>query len=281
MKLINLKADYTPTIAFPEFEGIKLFDANGQLIHGYKGISNVDTGQVKAVMSDKYQIMNHEQANDIMERAVKQVAPEAKARYEFTNDGGAMRIIYDLPEKYNIDVAEGDPLKTRLVGFNSVDGSRCLTFNVDFERLICTNGMKGFTTEFSFKHRHSKRVIKEAQNLELERQIEIAWAEVKTNAEHLRNNVVGYEAGMALIKETVDRKLFPKKLQTWIQEEWRRSCNNANTYQIDNGSNLWTLYNAYTSAITHSIDKQGYTMSTQQQELYGKRINNIILQAAA
>jgi hypothetical protein len=216
-----------------------------------------------------------------MESAVKQFAPEAKANYEFTNDGAAMRMVFDLPEKYNIDVADGDPLRTRLVGFNSVDGSRCLTFNIDFERLICTNGMKGFTTEFSFKHRHSKGLIEHANNIELDRQVEIAWAAVRDNAEHLKNNVVGYEAGMRLIKETVDRKLFPKKLQNWIEEEWRRSCLNANIYSIDNGSNLWSLYNAYTSAITHHTDSKGHTMSTLQQELYGKRINNIILQAAA
>lgn len=279
MKLISLNPQ--PIIAFPEFTKINLYDANGVPITGYQGIANADTGQIKAVMSDKYTIMNHDKANDIMEKAVKQVAPEAQARYEFTNDGAHMRITYDLPEKYNIDVAEGDPLKTRLVGFNSVDGSRCLTFNVDFERLVCTNGMKGFTTEFSFKHRHSKGIIEHAENLELERQIEIAWAEMKTNGEHLKNNVVGYEQGMSLIRETVERKLFPKKLQNWIEEEWRRSCEYANTYNVDNGGNLWTLYNAYTSAITHSIDKKGHTMSTTQQELYGKRINSIILQAAA
>ena len=281
MKLINLNTQHT-TIAFPEFEGIKLYDAAGVPIEGYRGISNVDTGQVKAVMSDRYTIMNHEQANDIMDKAVKQVAPEAVARYDFSNDGASMRIVYDLPEKYNIDVGNGDdPLRTRLVGFNSVDGSRCLTFNIDFERLICTNGMKGFATEFTFKHRHSKGIIEHAENLELERQIETAWVAVRENAEHLRNNVVGYERGMALIRETVDRKLFPKKLQNWIEEEWRRSCANANTYHIDNGGNLWTLYNAYTSAITHSIDRLGHTMTTGQQELYGKRINKIILQAAA
>lgn len=281
MKLFNINPNYTPQVAFPEYEKIKLYDQYGRELPDHRGISNVDTGQVKAVMSNRYEIMNHEKANDIMEKAVQTIAPEAQAKYEFTNDGAAMRITYDLPEKYNIDVAEGDPLKTRLVGYNSVDGSRCLTFNVDFERLICTNGMKGFTTEFSFKHKHSKGIIESATNLELERQVEIAWAEVRGNAEHLKNNVVGYAAGMELIKETVNRKLFPKKMLDWISEEWRRSCDYANTYQVDNGGNLWTLYNAYTSAITHSIDKQGHTLSTQQQELYGKRINNIILQAAA
>jgi hypothetical protein len=270
-----------PSIEFPTFNKKVIYDANGQPIAGFAAITNSEGGNVNAVMSDKYTIFNHEEAYDIMDMAAKNLCPEAKGRVDFLKDDGFMKVTYDLPQSYNIQVGEGDSLRTRLVGMNSVDGSKCLSFHVDFERLICTNGMVGFSREFSFNRKHSRFIHTDVERFNIAAQIETAWTTVAANAEKLRNNAVDYEKGMSAIKELVNRKLFPKKLEAWISEEWRRASSGTQGESVENGANLWTLYNSFTSAISHSTDKKGNQLSDQQKELYGQRINSVIMKLAA
>ena len=269
------------TLDFPKFEKRAIYDANGNVISGFTAVTNQKNSNVNAVMSSGYTIFNHEEAYDVMNKAVKNICPVAKGDIIFQKDGGFMKIVYDLPENYNIQVGEGDSLRTRLVGMNSVDGSKCLSFHVDFERLVCLNGMKGFNREFSFTRKHSRFIHEDTHEFNIAAQLETAWKTVVANAHTLKNNSVDYEAGMKLIKEVVARKLFPQKLENWISEEWRRASVNANDIAAENGSNLWTLYNSFTSAISHSTNKRGEQLSTQQKDLLGDKINSVILKLAA
>jgi len=270
-----------PIIDFPQFDKRKLYDAMGNELTSHRGITNTETGEVVSVMSNRYSIINHEEAFGIMDKAATNLCSEAKAKYEFGTDGKTMKLTWDLPQSYNVDVGEGDSLRTRLVGLNSVDGSRSLSFHIDFERLVCANGMVGFTREFSFARKHSKHIKSDIGAFDLEKQVEYAWCTVKDRAGDLKNNSVDYAQGMAVIKEVVDRKLFPKKLEKWISEEWRRASHGFYEQAQENGANLWTLYNAFTSAITHEIDKNGNTLTDGQKELYGKRVNNLFGQLLA
>ena len=268
-------------IQFPIFEKKVIYDAFGKEIEGFSAITNSHTEKVNAVMSSRYTVYNHEEAHDIIEQAAKNLCPEVKGDVDFQKDGGFMKVVYDLPESFNVEVGEGDSLKTRLVGMNSVDGSKCLSFHVDFERLVCANGMVGFSREFSFTRRHSKFIHTDIQEFNIAAQVETAWKTVAENAAELRNNAVNFKEGMDAIKAMVNRKLFPKKMETWITEEWRRASFNHNNISQENGANLWTLYNSFTSAISHSTDKRGNQLSDQQKELYGRKINGLIMKLAA
>ena len=280
-ELTNSVEQSKTDISFPSFEKKTIYDANGNPIKGFSAITNSETKTVNAVMSSRYTIYNHEEAFDVIDMAAKNLCPEARGNVSFHKDGGFMEVEYLLPDSFNVKVREGDSLKTKLVGMNSVDGSKCLSFHIDFERLVCTNGMVGFSREFSFTRRHSRFIHHDVKDFNIAAQVETAWNIVTANAKMLRNNVINYGEGMKVIKELVNRKLFPKKLENWISEEWRRSTSNANSIQAENGSNLWTLYNSFTSAISHSTDKKGNELSHQQKELYGRKINNIILKLAA
>lgn len=283
-KLAQLRASVEETKAnleFPEFEKRVIYDAQGNPIEGFSAITNKENDNVNAVMSSRYTIYNHEEAFEVIDMAAKNLCPEASGDPVFHKDGGFMKVEYMLPQSFNVEVGEGDSLRTKLVGMNSVDGSKCLSFHIDFERLVCTNGMVGFSREFSFTRKHSRFIHHDVQDFNIAAQVETAWKTVAQHAHNLKNNAVDYQAGMAFIKEVVDRKLFPKKLEAWISEEWRRATANANSIQVENGSNLWTLYNSFTSAISHSTDKKGNQLSDQQKELYGSKINNLILKLAA
>jgi hypothetical protein len=266
---------------FPTFTGHTIYDANGQPIEGFSAITNDETKKVNAVMSSRYTIYNHDEAFNVIDMAAKNLCPEAKGNVNFYKDGGLMKVEYLLPDSFNVEVAEGDALRTKLVGANSVDGSKCLAFHIDFERQVCTNGMVGFSREFSFTRRHSRFIHEDVNNFNIAAQVETAWNTVVANAQMLQNNTVDFEKGMAFIKEVVDRRLFPKKLENWISEEWRRATVGANQISAENGSNLWTLYNSFTSAISHSRDNKGNELSDQQKELYGRKLNGVILKLAA
>jgi len=280
LELVKNIENTQPSIDFPTFEKRKVYDESGNEITSHSAITNVETGEINAIMSSKYTIFNHNKAFDIIEEAAKGLCPTAESDVEFSSGNGFMKVIYDLPQEYNVQVSEGDSLKTRLVGFNSVDGTKSLSFHIDFERLVCSNGMVGFSREFSFTRRHSRFIHEDTNNFNIAAQIKIAHQTVVANAMKLKNNAVDFKDGMDAIRELVDRKLFPKKLENWISEEWRRATANANSIQAENGSNLWTLYNSFTSAITHSTDKKGNELSNQQKELYGRRINNVIMKLA-
>ena len=280
LELVKNSKIVEPAIDFTTFEKRKVYNENGEEIASHSAITNVKTGEVNAIMSSRYTIFNHDKAYDIIEQAAKGLCPTAKSNVDFSSGNGFMKVIYDLPQEYNVQVGEGDSLKTRLVGFNSVDGTKSLSFHIDFERLVCSNGMVGFSREFSFTRRHSKFIHEDTDNFNIAAQIKTAHETVIANAMKLKNNAVDFRDGMDAIRELVDRKLFPKKLESWISEEWRRATANANSIQAENGSNLWTLYNSFTSAITHSTDKKGNELSNQQKELYGRRINNVIMKLA-
>lgn len=278
----NQKFEETESgIVFPTFEKKPIFDENGNEITTHAAITNTETGDVNAIMGSNYTIFNHDKAFDIIDEAAKNLCPSAKSDVRFYSNDGFMKVTYDLPEQFNVNVGEGDSLKTRLVAMNSVDGSRSLSFHIDYERLVCTNGMVGFSREFSFTRKHSRYIHESTDNYNIAAQIKVAHETVVANAEKLRNNAVDFQAGMEAIKELVDRKLFPKKLENWISEEWRRATAGANAISAENGSNLWTLYNSFTSAISHSTDKKGNQLSDQQKELYGRRINSVIMKLAA
>lgn len=276
-----IKLVQEPQFNFPTFSKRKLYDALGNELTSHAGITNDETGEVVQVMSDRYEIMNHEDAFKIMDGAATNLCPEAKAKIDFGTNGKTMKLTWDLPQSYNVDVAEGDSLRTRLVGLNSVDGSRSLSFHIDFERLVCSNGMVGFTREFSFSRKHSKHIQHDVHRFDLEKQVEYAWCTVKENAQLLKNNAVDYHHGMELIKKVVDEKLFPKKLEKWIKEEWRRSSHGYYGESVENGANLWSLYNSFTSAITHEIDHNGNQLTDGQKELYGRRVNKVFGQLLA
>ena len=250
LELVKNIENTQPSIDFPTFEKRKVYDESGNEITSHSAITNVETGEINAIMSSKYTIFNHNKAFDIIEEAAKGLCPTAESDVEFSSGNGFMKVIYDLPQEYNVQVSEGDSLKTRLVGFNSVDGTKSLSFHIDFERLVCSNGMVGFSREFSFTRRHSRFIHEDTNNFNIAAQIKIAHQTVVANAMKLKNNAVDFKSGMDAIRELVDRKLFPKKLENWISEEWRRATANANSIQAENGSNLWTLYNScllYTS----------------------------------
>lgn len=277
----NIQETSAQEIAFPSFEKKVIYDAQGNPIEGFSAITNTETEKVNAIMSSRYTIFNHEEAYEIIEKAATNLCPEAKGDVNFYSNDGFMKVSYLLPESYNVEVGEGDSLRTRLVGYNSVDGSKSLTFHVDFERLVCSNGMVGFSREFSFSRRHSKFIHEDTNNFDIAAQLEYAWKKVQENAAMLKNNAVDFDKGMSAIKAMVERKVFPKKMQTWIEEEWRRASSGANSIAVENGANLWTLYNSVTSAITHSADTKGNQISDQQKELYGRKINSMILKLAA
>ena len=278
MSLVLLKK---PELTFPSFDKREIFDSNGNKIEGFSAITNLKSNSVNAVMSSRYEIFSHEDAYNIIDEAAKNLCPTAKSDVNFYSNDGFMKVSYLLPNEYNVEVGEGDALRTKLVGMNSVDGSKCLSFHVDFERLVCSNGMVGFSREFSFTRRHSKFIHEDTNGFDIAAQLKTAWAAVQENAATLKNNAVDYRKGMDAIKAMVDRKVFPKKMQTWIEEEWRRSSVGTNSIQAENGSNLWTLYNSVTSAITHSTDSRGNSISDQQKELYGRKINSMITKLVA
>jgi hypothetical protein len=268
-------------IIFPEFEKKVIYDANGNPIEGFSAITNKETEQVNAVMSSRYTVFNHEEAYKIIDQAATNLCPTAKADVSFRSNDGYMKVSYLLPEEFNVEVGEGDSLQTLLVGTNSVDGSKTLSFDIFFKRLVCSNGMSSFTREFSFSRRHSKFIHEDTNNFDIAAQIDYAWKKVQENAAMLKNNAVDFDKGMSAIHAMVERKIFPKKMQTWIEEEWRKASSGTHAIAAENGSNLWTLYNSVTSAITHSTDKKGNGLSEQQKELYGNKINSMILKLAA
>ena len=110
--------------------------------HNYKALVNAKTGKLFSIVSKKYKVIRHEEALEVVEKAINE-HPELGAyrvRTGFYNDGGRMRRTYrftEMPYK----IAENDEVYPELHLFNSYDYSWPLIVLLAGFRLVCTNGL--------------------------------------------------------------------------------------------------------------------------------------------
>jgi ABC-type sugar transport system ATPase subunit len=117
-----------------------------------------DEGYVPiGVVSKNYVLIPHMQVFDVVVKALKaaKITPaEVKTEIQITEYGERMVFSLYLPDKYEFDPGDGNPMALRLECMNSVDGSSRFRAIMGWFRYVCCNGLIIGVTRSDLRRRH-------------------------------------------------------------------------------------------------------------------------------
>ena len=140
-------------------------DSSYYEIDGYQAIHRTDTGKVFAVMTDRYEIVQNENAWTFMDSALG----PGKAHYHTAGALRDGRVVWILAKLDGIaEIVKDDPVEKYLLLVTSHDGSLALQIHTTPVRVVCGNTMTAALARgrqyISIKHTASvHRRIEEAQ----------------------------------------------------------------------------------------------------------------------
>lgn len=135
--------------AFPELGTVKEFRSK-------TCIFNEDRTKLFDVVSDRYSVIDHRSAFEMLEKAMKEMFGEgmSKSVVRSLNGGARIRAEFSIPIP-NLEVKRGDLVKVGVQMLNSYDRSSPFIATLYGSRLVCTNGMSVGTSYGSIKAIHS------------------------------------------------------------------------------------------------------------------------------
>jgi hypothetical protein len=113
------------------------------------------------VVSKNYGLIQHKEIFDAVSTALQKAGVElekVRSILTLTEYKGRMRLSFVLPEKYNFDPGDGNPMALRLECFNSVDGSSRLWVVFGWLRFVCGNGLILGKTRLNLRRIHNGTV---------------------------------------------------------------------------------------------------------------------------
>ena len=113
------------------------------------------------VVSKDYVLVPHKAVLDVATKSFKDMGIESadvRAEMEITEYGERMELSLYLPEKYNFDPGDGEPMALRLECLNSVDGSTRFRALMGWFRFACCNGLVIGVTRSDICRRHSGEI---------------------------------------------------------------------------------------------------------------------------
>ena len=248
----NSKCDLRLLVSpFPEVSDQSVTWREGKIfkpIDSHKAIVDTKTGKVFSIVSKDYRLIRHEEAIDVVEKAIRKHSDlgDYTTSTAFYNDGGRMCRTYRFPE-ISVNISPGDAVNLQLHLYNSYDKTWPFIVLLGAFRLVCANGLVIGKKFYSIRRRHVFDLAETAilNNLSSSiRQFRFqgkAWKQMTTIL--LTKEVYGWVMKtMKLGKNAVDV----------IQDEARKSV-----LLSDEGmpiSNLWFFYNLLTWYISfHAV----------------------------
>lgn len=109
------------------------------------------------IVSKGYALVQHYEVVDAATTALYDVDIDpatVKADLSITEYGERMRLSLYMPERFNFDPGDGNPMAMRLECFNSVEGSTRFRALLGWFRFICSNGLVIGVTKTDLRRRH-------------------------------------------------------------------------------------------------------------------------------
>lgn len=204
------------TQAFPELGEVKEFKSKVCLF-------SHDRKKVFDVVSDKYHVIDHGQALDVVLDGIKDYFSDDKLEANVRSMNGGARIFASVKIPVpNVQVKKGDLTAMSITIRNSYDRSMPFLATLSGLRLICTNGMTAGTAFGSIRARHVGNADAEARDEELHtnldtmvksipelREVWRQWADTKVTIEEAHALLSGKFPGKYL-NPVLDASRFPR-----------------------------------------------------------------------
>lgn len=231
---------------------------------GYFGMVRRDTAEpmTLGVCTEQYGVVKNADLVEMVEESLAQnsMLMNHTSKKFVVRDGSRFYASYDFTD-FKTELkpvgkrAKGDILGLRLTVNNSYDRSSRVSLTLGFLRLVCTNGMKSLTKEFSMTKRHTLAV-----NLDF---IGDALANAVSSVDNsvaifnrLAQKAITDEQGLTLLGKLEEKDVISAKVREGIEAVWRNP-----SYEEDTDRNLYNLYNASTQFLTRNVADERYEYS--------------------
>jgi len=183
------------------------------------------------------------------------------------NYGSRTHIEYTFGDFRSDVTQKGDIVALRIIANNSFDGKSSSSITCGAVRLVCLNGMTGFSRDVKMNARHTSNanagyvagVIRKA--MEQWKTNNVMWAKLATAD-------VSPLQGYYIIENLSNAKLISTRVGKLASQVWESP-----TYAEDRSRNLWNVYNAITQVTTHQLSERHYES--------GNRMSTEVLSAFA
>jgi len=227
----------------------KSYNTDFEEIKGRKAIVNEDdNSKVYSIMSDRYAVIQYDDALNEMERAINKNPEFGTPARNITliDDGAKMKVDYDFPKlSVDVDPKVGDLVNMRLTLQTAYDGSTMFSVLLGGMRLICKNGMVGSIQMANIRRIHCESLRKDISNGFLEDTIHQfsmqagiwkGWVDKIVGFEETKSIMEAMEMGQKdsiVLKEDMEREWNPEAPVT-----------------------KWMLFNLITAFITHKVESE-------------------------
>lgn len=233
---------------------------------GFSGVIRRDTDQPRTlgIHSPNYGLVQNGELLERVEQALAERALEYTDRRAVVIRGGArLYASYELLNQ-QVEVPKvGDILSVILTINNSYDGSSIVSAGINFKRLICSNGMKGLSREFSLMKKHTSRI-----NIEyIGERILCGLDKVQESLAvfgRMADRSISHQQGERILERMEKTGIISGRVREGILGVW-----NNPSYVQDRARNLYNLYNATTQFLTRNVRSERFELS--------ERVNHDVL----
>lgn len=209
-----------------------------------KAIVREDTGDVLSVVSSRYSILEHKHVLNGVREALG--GTDYKENIQLGSNGRNFLLTVDFPMERSIEVQKGDIIALRIMARNSYDGTSAFQLMLGAVRLVCTNGMTGFTHAFQYSQRHvgsgASLGVKAEELADGIAKLSKQFREMQPKfAEMTQTKVV------VPTDELFSSALVPSPFPQYLLDEAREK------YEHSENGTKWGYYNSLTFAITHKM----------------------------
>lgn len=215
-----------------------------------KGVFRPDTNKIISTVTEKYTLVPHGKVISNIEEALQ----DTKYTREvfLTHDGARMFAEYDLLG-YDTEITDGDVVRMRLIVKNSYDASHAVSIILEGLRLVCLNGLMGFSSLFSYTRKHVGDFLIGNQIGDIGNNIRRASTIYNDSLipfwKDMNGKTLNQERGIDIINDTIKAEIIPAKFKDDIQSQWETKVKEYN---------MWMLYNCYTFTLTHTVKQISY-----------------------
>ena len=205
---LNALKDYTH--ALPRFV-VRPVSVNGQVIKRYKAVVNERTGNVVAIVSAKYQLIQHKTVFDELISVLESKGFEnARGYINCTETAAYMRVTL-----FDREVLPEDTYSVGVVVTNSVDTTLAVWARLFAVRQVCSNGMVGTETV-----EISRTIHVSVDPAEFRERIASRFEQLIDNVPAMANELEGLMRNLSEIELTEDQiKQLLRDNSNWLPDK--------------------------------------------------------------
>lgn len=236
--------------AFFDVEATELVFPDSEISTGVYGLRRMDTGDLLGTVSNRYGITQNKDLVNVAEQGFRQAGlTKWKTNVNLVRNGARTFITYDFTDEAAKamlkvkGVSKEDIMGLRMTLVNSFDGSIKRAIRLGLLRLVCTNGMVGFTEEFSLEQRHTSgnvdintevvfKAILTAKN---------SFQSVVSRYQQLANVDLPHMLGESLLNYMAQKSIVGVRMVEKVGQIWTNP-----SFDEDSPRNLYSFVNAWT-----------------------------------